>query len=39
MNVDRLKELLNLLAMGRRDVVEELAELLASIEPKAKAKK
>lgn len=39
MNIERLKELLNMLAMGRREVVEELAELLATIEPKAKAKK
>ena len=44
MNKQRLKELLAALAMGRRDVVDELVELLAGkdeTEPKpaAKAKK
>ena len=44
MNKQRLKELLAALAMGRRDVVEELVELLAGkdeAEPKpaTKAKK
>lgn len=44
MNKQRIKELLAALAMGRRDVVEELADLLAGedeTEPKpaAKAKK
>lgn len=29
MNIERLKELLSALAMGRRDVVAELAELIA----------
>ncbi len=40
MNKERLKELLEALAMGRRDVVDELVELLAGKEdPKPVAKK
>ena len=33
MNKDRLTELLNLLAMGRRDAVDELADMLTGKAP------
>jgi hypothetical protein len=39
---ERIKELLDALAMGRRDVTEELAELLAEVQeakPASRAKK